>query len=234
MILCCFRIWFSFACSLLSEIRSTIYDAFIVSMTSKWYSSVIERLEDGSDLLDVGIGTGSALVHNEFFTLSKRIHVHGVDYDPDYVRRCRRLFARHGLQECFSVDCISFYDYDGPKYDAVYFSGSLMIMPNPTGALRHAARLLKEGGRIFITQTFEKEPNPILDFVKPLLKYVTTIDFGHVTYEKDLFQSVEEAGLLVKENCVISGQSTVSSSFSSGWGTGRSFRLVCLEKPRTR
>ena len=42
--------------------KSFIYDVVILRMTEKWYRTVLSRLEDGSILLDVGIGTGGRLL----------------------------------------------------------------------------------------------------------------------------------------------------------------------------
>lgn len=41
----------------LSLFRSTIYNALILNMTTKWYQVVLERLEPNSTVLDIGIGT---------------------------------------------------------------------------------------------------------------------------------------------------------------------------------
>ena len=41
----------------LSKVLSAIYDRTIVKMTEKWYRHVLERQEDGSVILDVGVGT---------------------------------------------------------------------------------------------------------------------------------------------------------------------------------
>ncbi len=38
--------------------KSFIYDAVILRMTEKWYRNVLDRLDENSVLLDVGIGTG--------------------------------------------------------------------------------------------------------------------------------------------------------------------------------
>jgi hypothetical protein len=61
-----------------------------------------------------------------------------------------------------------------------------MIMPDPVKALTHVSSLLKPNGTIYVTQTFEKKKNFILEVLKPLLKYILTIDFGQVTYEADV------------------------------------------------
>ena len=71
-------------------------------------------------------------------------------------------------------------------FDATYFSGSLSLMSDPVSALRAAALVTKRGGHIYVTQTYQRRRLPLLSYVKPMLKYVTTIDFGAL-------MSVEEA-----------------------------------------
>ena len=39
----------------------TVYDVLIVKMTSRWYATVLKDLGKNSTLLDVGIGTATAL-----------------------------------------------------------------------------------------------------------------------------------------------------------------------------
>lgn len=74
----------------------------------------------------------------------------------------------------------SIYDFAESGFDAAYFSGSFMLMPDPAQALRHVLSLLKPGSRIYFTQTFEKRRAVLLEYTKPLFQYVTTIDFGQV------------------------------------------------------
>lgn len=64
-----------------------------------------------------------------------------------------------------------------------------MIMPDPVKALEHVNSLLKPNGKIFITQTFEQHKNVLLEKIKPMLKYILTIDFGQITYEEDVCSS---------------------------------------------
>jgi len=73
-----------------------------------------------------------------------------------------------------------------------------MIMPEKAKALIHVKSLLKENGKIYITQTIEKVPNPFMEKIKPLLKYFISIDFGSVTYEKDLLEVIEASGLKIE------------------------------------
>ncbi len=142
--------------------------------------------------------------------------------------RCDELIKAHNLGDVVSVTHASIYDYKpDEKFDIGYFSGSLMIMPFPSAALTHVETLLTprlEGGaRIFTTQTFEQKKSALLEAVKPLLKFITTIDFGNVTYESDFGKTVADAGLEVE-----STMSLTAKGLSRN--TGRTFKLFMLKK----
>ena len=255
--------------ALRSVFRSWLYDRVITRMTAQWYRQVLERVPSGAKVLDVGIGTGTALVAygNDKLLRSRRLRVHGcaadaaradaahvahapsahsVDYDGDYVEQCAKTMRSAALDDIVSVELASIYDFHSEcvlrraqfvalalraltfsvlartgreRYDAVYFSGSLMIMPDPAAALTHCASLLAPNGRIYLTQTFEEKRNRVLEWTKPLLKHLTTIDFGQVTYEHQFLAQVEQTNLRIVEN----------SSFGDTKSTRRTYRLVILE-----
>lgn len=46
-------------------IRGKIYDVTFVGLSTKWYREVLELLKPRSRVLDVGIGTGMALINNK-------------------------------------------------------------------------------------------------------------------------------------------------------------------------
>lgn len=178
----------------LRHARALIYDAAIVRLTAGWYRAVLEMLDPGCRLLDIGIGTGSALLANAALLQEKRIRVTGLDIDRDYVERCRRAVAARGLAGVVEPRLESVYDHrDGP-YDAAYFSASFMLLPDPPAALRHVRSLLRPGGRIYFTQTFEHAPSRAVETLKPLLRLITTIDFGRVTYESDFRRALADGG----------------------------------------
>jgi len=175
-------------------IRARLYDAAIVRMTAAWYRAVLERLPRGCRLLDVGIGTGGALLANADLVVAKDLHVTGVDVDAAYVARCRAAVAQFGLADRVDARVESVYDHRGGPYDAAYFSGSFMLLPDPAGAVRHVASLLAPGARLWFTQTFEHRRSPLVERLKPLLRHLTTIDFGRVTYEADFRRALAAGG----------------------------------------
>lgn len=179
--------------------RAWIYDRAILGLTTQWYAEVLKRLPDGAHLLDVGIGTGGALAANESLVHAHDLRVTGVDIDPDYVKKATERIRRAGLADAVDVRLQSIYDHDGGPYDAVYFSASFMLMPDPAEALRHVCTLLQPDGRIYFTQTFQDKRSKVMEKVKPMLKAATTIDFGTVTYEEDFREVVESAGVELVE-----------------------------------
>ena len=179
--------------------RARIYDRVISGMTAAWYRAVLERLAPGCRLLDIGIGTGSALLANAEVLVRKAITVTGLDIDAAYVARCRAAVAQRRLEGRINARLESIYDHRGGPYDAAYFSASFMLLPDPPGALRHVSTLLVPEGGIYFTQTFEHRPSPLVEWGKPLLRRVTTIDFGRVTYEADFRRALETGGLVLEE-----------------------------------
>ncbi len=183
--------------------RSTIYNALIAKMTAGWYAAVIERLPTGASLLDVGVGTGRALLANRACLITKDIHVTGIDIDRTYVDTCKAAVNRAGIDTQVDVRLESVYHHVGGPYDAVYFSASFMLLPDPVAALNHVKGLLIPDGRLYFTQTFEHHRSGVMERIKPLLRHVTTIDFGQVTYEEDFLDTLECGHAKVIENAVI-------------------------------
>jgi ubiquinone/menaquinone biosynthesis C-methylase UbiE len=153
-------------------------------MTSGWYREVLTRLPRGTSLLDVGIGTGAALVRCADVVRERELTIVGIDVDADYLARCEQAVRRAGLTSV-SPRLESVYDHHDGPYDAAYFSASLMLLPDPVAAVRRVTDLLRPGGTLYATQTFQLRRSRVVERVKPLIRYVTTIEFGRVTYEDD-------------------------------------------------
>lgn len=184
-------------------IRSLIYDTLILRLTSGWYGEVLRRVPEGAALLDVGMGTAGALLANAKSVERKELRVTGIDVDADYVERARQRIRDSPIAARVEVRLESVYDHRGGPYDAVYFSGSFMLLPEPERALRHCGALLHPDGRIFFTQTFQTRPTRWLEILKPMLKRATSIDFGRVTYEDDFRAQIRAAGLELEEFTIL-------------------------------
>lgn len=180
------------------------YDIVIIRMTRVWYRAVLDRCDVGERMLDVGIGTATALIKNKALLMQKRISVVGVDYEEAYVKKAETVIANAGLSKEVKVHCRSIYDPNlladvggGIKFDCAYFSGSLTLMPDPPAALRCAASMLTDNGVVYVTQTFQNQPSPLTERVKPMLHRLTSIDFGRVTYAEEIAQIAAKAGMTI-------------------------------------
>jgi SAM-dependent methyltransferase len=177
-------------------LRAHLYDAAIVPLTARYYRAVLRQLPARARLLDVGIGTGAALSASADLIVERDLRVHGIDTNPWYLARCAEHLGRADLLRNVTTELISVYDHSGGPYDAVYFSDSLMVLPEPARAVRHVADQLSGGGRVYFTQTFHDQRVPLLEWLKPRARWLTTIDFGRVTYEQDFRATiVDHAGL---------------------------------------
>ena len=189
------------------SIRARIYDTAIIQMTVPWYAVVLQRIAPGSLILDVGVGTGRALLANAEMVTGKDLRIVGLDIDADYIRACREAVEEASLSDRVEVHLQSVYDHQGAakgaSYDAVYFSASFMLLPDPVGALKHVAPLLRPEGRIYFTQTFEHSRSRFVERAKPLLRWLTTVDFGQVSYEADFEQILDSAGVVIRDKQVL-------------------------------
>lgn len=198
-----------------------VYDFAIVHMTQRWYAAVLADLNArvrGAPVtvLDVGVGTATALVRNREAIVGTKTRFVGVDYDAGYIIKGKAKVMEAGLSDQIELHYGSFFDAallgrllaengDAEQFDAVYFSGSLTLLPSPLEALNVCRTVVKPGGLVYITQTFQKVGFPGLKFIKPLLWLFTTIDFGKVSpqeviqprpaHKVSVMQRIAEPGL---------------------------------------
>ena len=75
-----------------------------------------------------------------------------------------------------------------------------MIMPDRIKALDVAKACLNPHGSIFFLLTLENQKSNITDIIeriKPYLKYITTIEFGSITYEDDFRKMLDHNKLKI-------------------------------------
>ncbi len=146
-------------------------------------------IKPGSTFLDFGCSTGyfGSLIKN-----AKNARVYGVEISDDVAE------AKKVLDGIYSFDL----DGDWPdkiyerKYDYAFFGDVLEHLKYPEEALKKTAKLLKDGGKIFVSipniahlrirlellgGSFEHEPTGILDNTH--LKYFTLESFSNLANE---------------------------------------------------
>lgn len=191
-------------------------------MTETWYRAVLSRLQHGSFVLDVGVGTAGALLRCKDLIIEKDLRVVGIDIDASYVEAGKLLVQKMGMEDRVSVNVVDVYDgrdtllklarelgakenEHGQFVDAVYFSGSFSLLPDPVKALQLVSQYIKNDGCLYITQTYQRKTPFFLPYIKPLMKYATTIDFGNLVREEEVLETFKNSGLQVLEHEVIPG-----------------------------
>jgi alpha-N-acetylglucosaminidase len=182
------------------SLRNAIYSLFISGINDLCYSRALGRMPDGGFVLDVGIGNGLMLRRWHLTVKAKQLRIVGIDTDAEYVEACKRLITEFELESHVSVLNVgieSFAPVAGEKFDVVFFSMSFMLMRDPRAVLEKVKPWLGNSGEILFVQTMFKRRSRVREFIKPRLKYLTTIDFGTPTYESDFFALLRSAGLTV-------------------------------------
>ena len=127
------------------------------SLLTEWLPAVdglVERLEAGIRVADIGCGLGSAtILMAQAFPASTFV---GVDYHEESVRRATAAAEAAGVADrvSFKVGDASRY---GGEFDLVCFFDAVHDMGDPVGALRHARDLLAAGGQVFAVEPFAED-----------------------------------------------------------------------------
>jgi ubiquinone/menaquinone biosynthesis C-methylase UbiE len=121
----------------------------------------------------------------------------GVDINHGYVEACKLNFTDYDRVQIYEKSFYDVKDINSEPYDIIFFSFSFMLMPDKKKALQLAKTLIKDDGRIVFMLTLNKTRNALFERLKPLIRRLTTIDFGEVVYENDFTELIENAGLTV-------------------------------------
>lgn len=183
-----------------------LYNLFIDDVTHLCYGSCLRYFPTHSTILDVGIGNGTMIEQYHSVIKEKKLNIIGIDINRHYLRHCRKLIHRYGLENLITVYCEAIETYNPPRkefFDFIFFSMSFMLFPNQQLVLDRIKPWLKPDGSVIFFQTMFKNRSLLLEVIKPRLKYLTTIDFGKVTYEKDFFDLLTKTELRVKEDKIL-------------------------------
>ncbi|MDQ3696292.1 MAG: methyltransferase domain-containing protein [Chloroflexota bacterium] len=112
------------------------------------------RLEPGSRLLDAGCGTGQFAL--EFAALG--CIVTAIDVAPAMIERARAHGAERQLEVEWRVGDLSSLPDPAASYDAILARVSLQFVPNPWVALQELRRVIRPGGRLYVSVPGARSP----------------------------------------------------------------------------
>jgi len=186
--------------------KNHLYRLIINDVTISCYQNCLELFSDHATILDVGIGNGSMIENYHALIKSKGLKIIGIDINKNYLDYCVDLIRNFQLKDNLTICHQPVEAYTPPEeryFDFILFSMSFMLLNDQAMVLDRITDWLKPGGQIVFFQTIFKERFPLMAFIKPKLKYVTTVDFGKITYEEDFFALLKEKKIVVLENRLI-------------------------------
>lgn len=183
--------------------RNYLYKLIIDDVTDICYKNCLEYFPADSRILDVGIGNGIMMQRYHRTIKAKGLKITGIDINKNYLRHCRSLISRLDLGDHIKIQHTPVESYTPPSagyFDYILFSMSFMLFEDQQLVLDLIKPWLKSHGEVMFFQTMFKDKSFLLDVIKPRLKYLTTIDFGKVTYEKDFAALLDRKDISITED----------------------------------
>ncbi|MDX6637444.1 MAG: hypothetical protein QOJ01_955 [Solirubrobacterales bacterium] len=128
------------------------------NLVAEWIPAldgVVEKLERGAKVADVGCGHGaSTIIMAEAYPNSK---FHGFDYHEASIEQARAAAEEAGVGDRITFEVASAKDYPGEGYDLVCVFDCLHDMGDPAGAAAHVKESLDADGSWMVVEPFAND-----------------------------------------------------------------------------
>jgi SAM-dependent methyltransferase len=131
------------------------YQANLVSTWLPALDGVVQRLEAGAKVADIGCGHGAAtILMAQAFPKSR---FHGFDFHGPSIEQARQRAVEAGVGERVEFGRATAREFPGSDYDLLCFFDCLHDMGDPVGAARRAHQALKPGGTVLLVEPFAND-----------------------------------------------------------------------------
>lgn len=140
------------------------YRANLVQNWLPALEGVVDRLQAGGTVADVGCGYGhSTILMAQAFPEAKFV---GYDYHEESIEAAKRNAEAAGVADRVVFQASRAKDYPGRDFDLICFFDALHDMGDPVGAAAHARQSLKPDGTLMLVEPFasdrpEENFNPV-------------------------------------------------------------------------
>ncbi len=126
------------------------YNAHLVAEWLPALDGVVDRLQRGARVADIGCGHGaSTVIMAQAFPAST---FHGSDYHPASIDQARARAEAAGVADRVTFEVASAQAFSGTGYDLVTTFDALHDMGDPVGAARHVRQALAEDGTWMVVE----------------------------------------------------------------------------------
>lgn len=153
--------WGAHSPRLACGVASFYRNAYAAALVPEWLPAldgVVEKLERGARVADVGCGHGhSTILMASAFELSRFV---GFDTHEASIAAARDLARDAGLADRVSFELLDAGSYDGSGFDLICFFDTLHDLGDPVGAARRALDALAEGGSLMVVEPYAGDSVP--------------------------------------------------------------------------
>ena len=157
-------------------------NAYKASLVPEWLPAldgVVEKLEAGALVADVGCGHGhSTVLMAEAFPASQ---FHGFDTHRESLAEAQKIAAGAGVAQRATFATAGADNYSGKGYDLICFFDCLHDMGDPVAAAAHAAKAIAPNGTVMLVEPFANDR--VEDNISPVARMYyaasTTICCAH-------------------------------------------------------
>jgi ubiquinone/menaquinone biosynthesis C-methylase UbiE len=153
-----------------------------------WVESFAKEIPEGSAILDIGCGTGSALL---ILAQRRPALLAGMDISPRAIAVASAKLAGLGA-ELRAGDAEAQLPWGDATFDVVTMTATIHHFPSPEKVLAHVRRVLRPAGRLIIAEPFFFFP--ILQIDNLLLKVYPLNGDLHFLSQRGLRRLVERCG----------------------------------------
>ena len=174
-----------------NNFKNKIYTNIFYKSSCKIYKHIFESIENNATIIDIGIGNGLHFSNPEIISLikTKNLSIVGSDIDTEYLSQCQKTIIQNGLEnnvKLFLMNNTLLEHYNNVDYILLIQSYPCISEGVMDNIIDGCKKSLKIGGKIiFVQDLSEHNESNILyhtkRFIKPYIKYFTTIDFGKVS-----------------------------------------------------
>lgn len=133
-------------------------NGYCASLVPEWLPAldgVVQRLEAGIEVADIGCGYGhSTILMAQAFPKSR---FHGFDTHASSIEEARRNALEAGVAGRVTFEVARAVDYPGTGYGLICFFDCLHDMGDPVAAARHAAKALAPDGTAMLVEPFAND-----------------------------------------------------------------------------
>jgi ubiquinone/menaquinone biosynthesis C-methylase UbiE len=132
-----------------------------------FWRRVLLEASPGSDLLEIGVGTGKNIPY-----WPKAVTVTAIDLTPGMVRRARERARELGSPARVLEGDVQALEFPDDSFDMAAATFVFCSVPDPVLGLNELARVVRPGGSIYLMEHLRSEqpiPGKIMDLLNPIV-----------------------------------------------------------------